>query len=142
MVEDQRQSLEAGPEQLLYARILEKGMYFGLVILLITYVIYVLEIMNPYLPLSEVPRYWGLSVSEYLHHAKIQPGWAWVGMLRYGDFLNFIGIAMLAGVSIICFMAIVPSLWRSGDRIYAVFAVTEVIILTVAASGILGTGGH
>ena len=142
MAADSQQSLQAGPEQLLYARILEKGMYIGLLILLITYAIYVLGIMSPYLPHSEVPRYWGLSVSDYLHHAKIEPGWAWLHMVGYGDFLNFVGIAILSGVSIICFLAIVPLLWKTRDRIYAVLAVTEVIILAVAASGILGSGGH
>jgi hypothetical protein len=139
---DSQQSLKAGPEQLLYARILEKGMIIGLLILLITYAIYVLGIMTPYLPLSEVPRYWGLSVNEYLHQTNIQPGWAWVHMLGYGDFLNFVGIAILSGVTIICFLSVVPLLWKSGDKVFAVLAVTEVIILTVAASGILGSGGH
>ena len=139
---DSHQSLRAGPEQLLYANILEKGMFFGLLILLITYAVYVFGIVSPYLPHAEVPRYWSLSVSDYLHHAEIQAGWAWINMVGHSDFLNFIGIAMLAGVSIVCFLSIVPLLWKNGDRVYAVLAITEVIILTVAASGILGSGGH
>jgi hypothetical protein len=136
------QSLEAGPEQLLYAKILEKGMYFGLVVLLITYLIYVLGIVNPYLPLQDVPNYWSLSVQDYLHKTNIEPGWAWVGMIGHADFLNFVGVVVLATVSIICFLAIVPLLLRNGDKTYAILAITEVIILSVAASGILGTGGH
>ena len=142
MTEDPGQSLKAGPEQLLYASILEKGMYVGLLILLITYAIYVFGILSPYLPHSEVPRYWGFPVSEYLHQTNIDAGWAWVGMLKYGDFLNFVGIAMLAAVSIMCFLAIVPTLLRNNDTVYAVFAIVEAIILIVAASGILGAGGH
>jgi hypothetical protein len=140
--ESLQRSLKAGPEQLLYASILEKGMFFGLLILLITYIIYVTGVMKPYLPHAEVPQYWGLSVTDYLHKADIPAGWAWISMVGYGDFLNFVGIVILAGVSIICFLSIVPTLWKNGDRVYAVLAVTEVIILTVAASGILGTGGH
>ena len=142
MSNDSRHSLDAGSEQLLYAGILEKGMFFGLLILLITYAIYVLGILSPYLPHADVPRYWSLSVSDYLHQTHIEPGWAWVGMLKYGDFLNFIGIATLAAVSIFCFLAIIPTLLRKGDRVYAVLAALEVIILSVAASGILGAGGH
>ncbi len=142
MADHDERSLEAGPEQLLYAKILEKGMYFGLMVLLVTYLIYVLGIMNPYLPHQEVPSYWSLSVQDYLHKANIEPGWAWLGMLSYGDFLNFVGIAILSSVSIFCFLAIVPVLLRNGDKTYAVLAVAEVIILSVAASGILGTGGH
>ena len=142
MADEPRQSLEAGPEQVLYARILEKGMFFGLLLVLITFAIYMSGVVSSYLPRSEVPLYWGLSVTDYLHKAEIHAGWAWLGMLRYSDFLNFVGIAFLAGVSIICFLAIVPTLLRRGDKVYAVLAIAEVIILCVAASGILGSGGH
>lgn len=135
-------SLEARPEQVLYANILEKGMYLGLAILLITFVLYAFGIMKPYIPKAEIFRYWNQSVTDYLHMANIEAGWAWVGMLKYGDFVNFIGIAILAGVTIICYLSIVPTLFRSNDKIYAVLALLEAIILTVAASGILGSGGH
>lgn len=142
MTDNPQQSLEAGPEQLLYARILEIGMYIGLVMILVTYAIYIFGIATPYLPRSEVPQYWGLSVSEYLQQTNIHAGWAWVHMLKYGDFLNFAGIAFLAGVTIVCFLSIVPTLLRIGDKTYAILAVAEAIILAVAASGILGAGGH
>jgi hypothetical protein len=135
-------SLQAGPEQLLYAGILEKGMFLGLLLLLITYVVYVLKIVPPYLPFEDIPKYWSMNVHDYLHEAHVQQGWTWVGMLGYGDFLNFIGIALLAGVTIVCFLAIVPTLWKSGDKVYACLSVVEALILSVAASGILGTGGH
>ena len=117
-------------------------MYFGLALLLITYLVYVTGIMKPYIPLQEVSSYWTLNVGDYLHKANIHAGWAWLGMLKYGDFLNFVGVAFLAGVSIICFLAIVPLLYKNGDKIYAALAILEVVILCVAASGILGAGGH
>jgi hypothetical protein len=63
-----------------------------------------------------------------------------LGMLKYGDFVNFIGITMLAGVTIICYAGIVPTLLKSKDTVYAVLAVLEVIILSAAASGILAVG--
>ena len=142
MEKDRIESVQAGPEQLLYASILEKGMYLGLLILLITYGIYLVGIPAPYLPHAQVPELWGMSVTDYLHTTKIEAGWAWLGMVGHSDFLNFIGIAMLAAVSIACFISIVPLLVRNGDRLYAVLAILEVIILSVAASGILGVGGH
>ncbi len=101
----------------------------------------VFGILSPYLPLDQVPNYWGLKVDEYLHRANVEAGWACIGMLKYGDFLNFVGIAILAAVTIFCFLSIVPILLRNGDRTYAILAVAEAIILSVAASGILGGGG-
>ena len=137
-----RKSLQAGPEQLVYAGVLEKGMLFGMILLLITYFIYVVGILKSYLPLTEIPKCWSMNVHDYLGYCKIDTGWSWVTMLSYGDFLNFTGIALLAGVTIICFLSIVPVLLKQGDKLYAFFAVLEAIILGVAASGILGTGGH
>ena len=135
-------SIEATPEQLLYAKILEWGMYFGLLILLITFGLYAFGVMDPYIPLDKISKYWSMNVNDYLHHANIKAGWAWVDMIKYGDFVNFIGIAILAGVTILCYAAIVPTLLKNKDTVYAIIAILEVIVLTVAASGILGAGGH
>jgi hypothetical protein len=140
MEEKANDLLKATPEQLLYARILEKGMYLGLLILFITYALYVFGIMDPYIPLDKISDYWSMNVHDYLEHAEIKNGWAWLGMLKYGDFINFIGIALLAGVTIICYAAIIPTLLKSKDTVYAVLAVIEVIILSAAASGILAVG--
>ncbi len=132
--------LEATPEQILYAKILERGMYLGLLILFITFGLYTFGILDPYIPLDKVSEYWSYNVNDYLHHAEIKAGWAWLGMVKYGDFINFIGIAILAGVTIICYAAIIPTLLKNNDKVYAILAVLEVIILSAAASGILAVG--
>ena len=142
MAEQSTSRLEATQEQLLYARILEKGMFFGLILLLVTFAIYAFGILKPYIPLNEISQYWSQSVNDYLHSARVEAGWSWLGMLQYGDFLNFIPIALLAGVTVFCYLSIVPTLWRKNDKVYAVLAVLEAAILTIAASGILGSGGH
>jgi len=142
MDQKQHDLLKATPEQILYAKILERGMFIGLLILFITFGLYAFGVMDPYIPLDKISNYWSMNVNDYLHHANIKAGWAWVGMLKYGDFVNFIGIAILAGVTILCYAAIVPTLLKSNDKVYAALAILEVIILSVAASGILGVGGH
>ncbi len=134
-------TMEATPEQVLYAKVLEKGMYVGLLILFITYAIYMFGILDPYLPIPQLSRLWTQNVHEYLTEAGIQDGWAWVGMLRYGDFVNFIGIAMLAGVTIMCYIAIIPTLLRNNDKVYAALAALEALVLIAAASGLVA-GGH
>ena len=133
-------SLEPTPEQIRYAGFLEKGMYVGLACLFVTFAIYVFEIMAHYIPAEKVPHHWTKSVDQYLTDAQIEPGWAWVSMLGHGDFLNFIGIAMLAGVSVLCYLSIIPLLLKKRDFIYAVLAMLEVAVLTLAASGIFAVG--
>ncbi|MGD8983410.1 MAG: hypothetical protein PVH99_13835 [Desulfobacteraceae bacterium] len=132
--------LEAGPEQVRYAWILEKGMYIGLLILFITFIIYAFGLMKPYTPKDSISSCWIMSVHDYLECTNIKSGWSWVGMLKYGDFLNFIGIAILAGATIICYLSIIPILVKNKDRVYAVLAFLEVLILGLAASGILRVG--
>ena len=135
-------------EQLLYAAILEVGVYLGLVVLLVTFALYASGAVAPSIPLDELPTYWQLGVHEYLEttnvrhlqHEHLITGWAWISMVGKGDYLNFIGIALLAGVTIVCFLGIIPTLLRKHDRIYAAMAAIEVLVLTLAASGVLAVG--
>ena len=139
---------EEQSEQLVYAKVLEIGMYIGLLILFITFALYVFRVVTPAVPLEQVSNYWTHGVHEYLEvvnddflHMEHPPtGWAWVGMLNKGDFLNFVGIAILAGISILCYLAIVPTLLRKKDHAYLAMALLEVLVLALAASGILAVG--
>jgi hypothetical protein len=137
-------------EQLLYARILAVGMYTGLVTLLVTFAVYLSGALAPAVPIEELPHLWTMDVQTYLHAVNEEyvhrehglTGWWWVGALGSGDFLTFLGIALLACVTPICFAGIVPMLVRRRDWIYTTIAVVEVLILTLAASGVLTAGGH
>jgi hypothetical protein len=135
-------ALKATEEQVLYAKILNIGMLIGLVGLVVAFIIYCSGILEPLIPLEKVQSYWVLSVYEYLEQSGIQAGWAWFGNLQFGDMLNFLPIAFLSLLTIVCYIAILPGLIRKKDTAYVVIAVLEIIVLTVAASGILGTGGH
>ncbi len=132
----------ATEEQILYANILNKGMLIGLLGLVVTFIIYASGMLSPKIPLAEVQNYWVMSVGDYLKNSGIHAGWAWLGNLGYGDMLNFLPIAFLSLLTIICYLAIIPGLLRKKDIPYVVLALIEVIVLVVAASGILGTGGH
>jgi len=140
MKEQPDASLEPTPEQIRYAAVLEKGMYVGLACLFLTFALYVFGIMGPYIPHEEIPQHWSKDVQTYLAEANIEAGWGWVKMLGYGDFVNFLGIAILAGVTILCYSAIVPLLLKRKDTIYAVLAILEVLVLAAAASGIMAVG--
>jgi hypothetical protein len=145
----------AGPpdvsdEQLLYAKILAIGMYTGLVVLLVTFALYLSGLVDPAVPIKDLPNYWTLNVDRYLemvnggylHREHALRGWWWLTALEHGDYINFLGIAMLSSVTLVCFVGIVPTLVRKRDWIYVAFATTEVVILALAASGILITAGH
>jgi hypothetical protein len=176
---------EASIEQLQYARILEKGMLAGLVLMFITFALYVFGIMKPLIPLQDISTLWATKSGIYLttvenkyipeghslkvrvhaqqstaalqekaekHDAKVDAhhgaqqhvlsGWAWFSLLGYADFLNFLPVAILAGITILCYGTIIPGLFVRGDKAMGIMAVVEIAILVLAASGILRVGGH
>jgi hypothetical protein len=133
---------QATEEQVLYADILNKGMIVGLIGLVVTFIIYGAGILKPVIPLEEVQNYWVMPVADYLEQTGIHAGWAWLGNLGKGDMLNFLPIAFLSLLTIVCYLAIIPRLLKKKDTAYVVLAIVEVVVLVVAASGILGSGGH
>lgn len=133
---------KATEEQILYADILNRGMLIGLLALVVTFIIYAAGILEPRIPLAEVQNYWVMPVNEYLELSGMHTGWSWIGKLGKGDMLNFAPIAFLSGLTIVCYLSIVPGLLKKKDMAYVVLALLEVAVLTVAASGILGAGGH
>jgi hypothetical protein len=131
-----------GEEQLVYARWLDGGMKIGLLVLTATFALYMTGVLAPHIAVEELPQYWAMPVKDYLAATGIHAGWSWVGMIGKGDFLNFVGIAFLAGITIACYVVIIPIFLRKNDRVFAALAVLEVLVLVLAASGLLKSGGH
>lgn len=135
-------STKASEEQMVYAKILNIGMFLGLVIIVATFIIYMLGILSSFIPPQEIPNYWAMASKDFIHSLNAPTGWGWTDMIGKGDYLNFVGIALLAGLSIICYLVILPILLRKKDIPYVVIAIVEVAVLALAASGILKSGGH
>ena len=138
----QQDKASASPEQVRYAGLLFYGCWGGLALLFVTYGLYVSGILTPHVPTHEVSHYWGMSVDQYLHEANVPHGWGWTSLVGKGDFLNFIGVVGLAALTIVGFITLIPAYIKKKDKIFAVLCVLEVIVLTLAASGIFGSGGH
>ena len=129
-------------EQQIYAKILSVLSKVGLGLLVATFILYVGKFLPAKIPFEELSKYWSLSCEEYLKVTGIHSGWSWLSLLGYGDFVTFLAISFLAVVTIICYLAIIPSYLRRGDKIYGWLAIIEVVVLLTAASGILKVGGH
>lgn len=136
------QSIHPSEEQLAYADVLFYGCWLGLVIMLITYLLYVFGIVAPHVPLEMMPEYWSKPVGHYLEAGNVPTGWGWTALLSQGDFLNFIGVVLLAGLSIICYLRIIPYCLRKKNTLMLCIAIAEILVLLFAASGIVGSGAH
>jgi len=134
--------LKASEAQLFYANLLNRLTMFGFLVLIICFIIYISGLLSPWVPMDQVIQYWSQSSHHYLEATKIHPGWGWVGNLQHGDFLVNIPIAILAGVTIICFIGVIPKFLKTREYLLVGIAILEIVVLASAASGILGSGGH
>jgi len=137
-----KQAHKPARDQIIYANLLIIGVWAGIVILLVTYSIYLFEILPAHVNRSTIPTVWDKGVAEYLEITRSPHGWGWVSLLAKGDFLNYIGFALLGLMTLLCFVVLLRGYLRQKNWIFSIIAFLEILVLTVAASGILGSGGH
>ena len=134
--------LKASEAQLFYANLLNRLTLAGFALLVIAFFIYISGVMGSYVPMNEITQLWTKSSHNYMQTANIHAGWDWVSKIGYGDFLVYVPIVILAGVTIVCYIGVIFKFLKSKEYILVVIAILEVIVLSAAASGFLKSGGH
>jgi len=129
-------------EQITYANVLSIGAWTGIAIMTVTYILYVTGIIPPHVDVNLIVDNWDKGVSQYRHITDSPQGWNWVLLLGKGDFLNFVGMVLLALMTILCYLIILKGYLVRKNFAYAVICILEVTVLALAASGIFGSGGH
>ncbi|MHC1790266.1 DUF1634 domain-containing protein [Solidesulfovibrio sp.] len=130
------------PEQLLYSTMLFYGCWGSLALMAVTYALYVLGVLTPHVPLEVVTTLWSQPVRVYLEQGNVPTGWGWAVLIGKGDFINFAGIVLLAGMTILCYVPLIGAYMKKKEPIFATIAVLEILVLLFAASGVVGSGGH
>jgi hypothetical protein len=126
--------------QTVYARWLAWGTWISLALLIGAFLAYVSGIAPSALPLAEVPRFWILPLERYLALSGSATGWAWLGMLDKGEYQSLAGVALLCLVTVVCYLRLVPLLLARGERLHAAIAAAQILVLLLAASGLLAGG--
>lgn len=127
----------APSEQLRYARVLEWGTRVGFVVLAASYLTYLTGWLPAHVGHEQLAQLWTLPVDDYLRASGVPTGWGWLALVGKGDIANLIGIGMLSGVSVLCLVAVMPFYAVQRDRTYLAVCAAEVLVLALAASGIL-----
>jgi hypothetical protein len=128
-------------EQLRYARWLDWSAKAGLAALILGFGAYATGLLPAQMPFDRMPELLALPLDRYLAATGTPTGWGWTALLAKGEFASLVGIAMLAGCSALCLLAIIPAYVRRRDTVYAIVCLLEIAVLVLAASGIL-TSGH
>jgi hypothetical protein len=88
-------------------------------------------------PIGEVPAYWSTDASTYAHTIGVPTGWQWVHFLSDGGVLAFAGAILFPLAATIAALAAAVFFARDRVTIYALIALAEVVVLVVAATGVL-----
>jgi len=123
-------------EDRICARWIEVGTRLAFAVVLATFAIYALGLLEPLVPFAQLADVWRLPVDRFVAATGAPIGWAWLRFLGKGDYLNLLGIALFVVVTIACYARMVPLFVRQGKRTQALFAALQVITLLAAASGI------
>ncbi|SPF54474.1 conserved membrane hypothetical protein [Candidatus Desulfosporosinus infrequens] len=129
-------SSQVSPEQNRYASILLVCSWGGIILMLVTFLLYMGGLFNPTVQPSEIPLYWGLSVHKYALATHAPSGWNWVTMINHADYLNLIGLAFLGSVSVIGYISLLKDYVHKKDLPYVIMVALEIIVIVSAASGI------
>ncbi len=127
----------ASPEQLRYAKVLGVGVQLGFVMLVVSFVIYMTGILPPLVPVEQLPKYWSLPVSEFVKATHTPTGWGWVKQLDKGDMLNILGIAVLAAISAVSTLAVLPFFAKRGELAHFCISILLIAVVVLSASNLL-----
>lgn len=119
-----------------YARALQVGTALSLAWIVLATVAYLGGFLPPYVPLRDLPALWDLPLRDYLAAAKAPAGWGWLALAGRGDYLNFVGFALLAFVTTAAYARLLHHYGRR-DRVYAILAAAQIAVMLAAASGLL-----
>ena len=135
------ESSDAVPvEQLRYATLLDFTSKLGFAALGVGFVAYALGWLDTHVTVEQLPQLWGLPLGGYLAATGAPTGWGWLAHLHKGEYAVLLGIAILAGCSLVCLAAILPIYLRRRDLVYAGICALEIAVLLLAASGVLAVG--
>lgn len=118
-----------------YARWLDGCTRIAFVVTLGTFVAYVSGLLAPFVPLQALAEAWNLPLAQYLERTGSPTGWHWLSVAGYADYLNYVGICLFALVILICNIAMVIPMLRHGERLLALLASAQALVLLLAASG-------
>lgn len=123
-----------------YARLLVWLVRVGLALLFLTFLIYALGLLPAQVDLETVPQLWHLSAEEYIETTEKETGWNWVGSLNQGNVLVFGALVLFPAGTMLLLGVAAVLYFRKGVPAYAVISFLELLVLLVAAAGILSTG--
>lgn len=125
------------PVQESYAALLVWFVRIALLGLFVSFALYATGLIPSTLDIAEVPDSWHLSAEAYAEATGGVTGWAWVRTLGEGRTLAFASLVLFPLGTLVMVTAATVLYLRNRVPAYAVITFLELIVLVVAATGVL-----
>ena len=130
-------------EQKRYSEVLRLLSRSGLLMLILGFCVYITGLVPVITPIEEIPKLLQLRANEFIQVTGTPTGWNWLRSLGKGEVISNLGVIYLSLSTIICFFVILPIFIKKKEIAYTVIVSFEVIVLVLAACGVLNHfGGH
>lgn len=127
------QGHDADCETCRYSRIMGLGIRISLLLLIVSYVVYLAGWMPNRIDAANLPQYWSLPAQQYVQQGDMPEGWQWAGQLDHGDVATILPIIIMASLSIICGLSILPIYLRRRDYGMVIIVLLQMVVMLVAA---------
>lgn len=126
------------PGQQVYARWLAWCARVSLALLVLSFFAWLSGYTGSAIPVAEISRYWAMSASQYTTAVGGSNGaWFWRGLTQRPDLVSILGVATIALVTPACLARLLLEFVRRKDRAYAAIVAAQLLVLAIAASGIM-----
>ena len=98
---------------------------------------YLTGVITPIVPVEELPRFWSLSVNEYIEKSNMPTGSQWISNIGYGDIAPMLGIAVLASVTFMCYFVLLFQFIKRGVKIFVLIVFIELLLILFSASNLV-----
>ncbi len=140
MMDKNKKSQGIDNVQQVYSKVLENVSHVGFVLLIGGYFVYILQLLPLSIPIDVIAGNWHLSAAEMHQKLNTPSGWSFfatTAMLMKGDVFSSLSIYYLATATIFCLLFTIPAYIRDKNYIYTTIAFFQIVVLLVAASGII-----
>ncbi|MBN1929074.1 MAG: DUF1634 domain-containing protein [Chlorobiaceae bacterium] len=129
--------------QLLYARTLDLLSHAVIVSMAAGYALYLTGLLPLSIPIETVAANWHLSAADMQAVLRQPSGWNFLdtpGGVLHGDVVSYMSVILLALATLICLAVAVVIYFSEKNRLFFAIALGQLLVLAVAASGIMAAG--
>ncbi len=127
----------ASDTQLILAKLYRYVSVIGLIFMAVAFILYTSGLLPTSVPAEEVGSYWHLESGVYAVETGTLVGWEFLTNLSSGESLSFGSLVFMAVAIIVCLTIMIAVFFQKNNRLFALIALLQSIVLVLAASGII-----